>query len=365
MQMKSILIGLVLIVVCAVQVGCTKSPISPKPKTNVVKSHPDSFIMAMDVSSLSMILRNNIIFRNAAGEATDIFELLKQSGINTIRLRTWVGNDVNYGADSIFRISELARKKGLLIWLDLHYSNTWADPGNQQIPIEWNSQDYDILKTEFSQYTFKMVEKFQPDFIQIGNEIDGGFLWPIGRVADTAKFYGLCREAVAQVKRNNPNTRIIFHVSSYKNADWFFNELNNHSVLYDIGGVSYYPKWHGSNMDSLFQTLNRVTTNTGKRMIVAENSYPFTFSWADWTDNVVGWEGDLHPAYPGTAEGQKNFVMELVNRAKGLNYASGYCYWEGVWVAFDGPESKMGSPWENQACFDFSYKALPVMSVFK
>jgi len=365
MRIKQSLILGCIFVLYVFQVGCEKKGTSTDKKPLYSKSHPDSIIMAMDVSSLSMILREEIIFRNTLGEPKQIFDLLKESGINTIRLRTWVGDDKNYCADSIFRIAEMGRKHGMLIWLDLHYSNTWADPANQQIPQEWNGQNYDILKSDFSQYTLYMVEKFQPDFIQIGNEIDGGFLWPMGRVSDTAKFYGLCREAATIVKKNNPNTRIIFHISNYKNADWFFKELNNHSVFYDIGGVSYYPKWHGNNIDSLFQTLNRVTLNTGKRMIIAENSYPFTFSWADWTDNVIGWEGDLHPAYPGTSQGQMNFVRELVKRTKGMNYASGYCYWEGVWVAFDGPESKFGSPWENQACFDFSFKALPVMNVFE
>jgi len=100
-------------------------------------------------------------------------------------------------------------------------------------------------------------------------------------------------------------------------------------------------------------------------MIVAENSYPWTFSWADWTNNVMGWEGDLHPSFQATAQGQAEFVSLLMSRCKGLSFQSGYSYWEGVWVASDGPESQNGSPWENQACFDFSFKALPVMNSFK
>jgi arabinogalactan endo-1,4-beta-galactosidase len=72
-------------------------------------------------------------------------------------------------------------------------------------------------------------------------------------------------------------------------------------------------------MDSLFQTLTRVSLNTNKRAIIAENSYPFTFSWADWTDNVMGWEGDLHPNYAATTNGQFQQVNDLI---KGVRNSS-------------------------------------------
>lgn len=314
----------------------------------------------MDVSSLSMILRKGIVFKDLDGNPVNIFNFLKKQGINTVRLRTWVGNDINYNRDSILKISKMARSQGLLMWLDLHYSNNWADPGNQEIPIEWNHNNLDSLKIQLSMYTSEMVKDFNPDYIQLGNEIDGGFLWPLGSISDTSSFYSLCRTAVSSVKSASSNTRIIYHIANYKKADWFFNQLQAHNVNYDIGGVSYYPKWHGNNIDSLFETLNRVYTNTGKRMIIAENSYPWTMQWADWTDNVMGWDQDLHPDYPATPEGQASFVETLVRRCKSMPFASGYAYWEGVWVAFDGPESKTGSPWENQACFDFDFKALPV-----
>lgn len=253
----------------------------------------------------------------------------------------------------------------MLIWLDLHYSNTWADPGNQEIPLQWNHKNVDSLIADLKKYTSMMVKEFNPDFIQLGNEIDHGFLWPLGHINDTANFYRICRNAVNAVKAINSNTRIIYHISSYQKADWFFKELQTHQVNFDIGGVSYYPKWHGYNIDSLFETLNRVYTSTGKRMIIAENSYPWTMQWADWTDNNIGWDKDLHPDFTATPEGQASFVQMLVQGSKSMPFASGYAYWEGVWVAHDGLESKEGSPWENQACFDFNFEALPVMRSFK
>lgn len=184
----------------------------------------------MDVSSLSMILRKGIEFKDFEGNTVNIFNFLKNQGINTVRLRTWVGNDINYNKDSILKISKMARSQGLLIWLDLHYSNTWADPGNQQIPMEWHQNNIDSLIVDLVEYTRKMAEEFNPDYIQLGNEIDGGLLWPLGHINDTTNFYRICRNAVKTVKAVNSNTRIIYHISNYKKADWFFNQLQAHNI---------------------------------------------------------------------------------------------------------------------------------------
>ena len=331
------------------------------------KSPVDSFICAMDVSSLTKILRNGEIFKDSSGKAVLIFPFLKQQGINTLRFRVWVGTHPDYQADTILKLVQLARKSGFNIWIDLHYSNTWADPGNQEIPAEWSQTNLASLNSQLKTYTQQMMRLFNPDIMQIGNEIEGGFLWPLGRSSDTAAFYSLLRTASKAVRQENPRTPILLHISNYKRADYFFSEVQQHGIDFDIAGVSYYPKWHGYNLDSLFQTLTRVSLKTNKRAIIAENSYPFTFSWADWTDNVMGWEGDLHPNYAATTHGQFQQVYDLVTGVRNLPtpLASGYAYWEGVWVASEGPESKEGSMWENQACFDFAFKALPVWNAFQ
>ncbi len=106
--------------------SCKKE--SPIVSESLTFSNVDSTIIAMDVSSLSMILRKGIEFKDLNGKSVNIFNFLRNQGINTIRLRTWVGNNINYNKDSILKISRMARSQGLLIWLDLHYSNTWADP---------------------------------------------------------------------------------------------------------------------------------------------------------------------------------------------------------------------------------------------
>ena len=354
--------ALLVLLLSACEPESTYNAANPKEKSSI-----DSFICAMDVSSLTKVLRNGEIFKDSSGKAVRIFPFLRSQGINTVRFRVWVGNHRDYQADTILKLVNLARKSGLNIWIDLHYSNTWADPGNQEIPIEWSRTDLGTLKTQLRSYTQQMMRLFNPDIMQIGNEIDGGFLWPIGRLSDTGSFYSLIRSAANTVRMENYNTKILIHIANYKTANKFFKNAIKHGIDFDIAGVSYYPKWHGYNTDSLFEALSQISQETNKRAIIAENSYPFTFSWADWTNNVVGWEGDLHPNYAATANGQLQQVHDLVKGVRNLAtpLASGYAYWEGVWVASEGPESKEGSPWENQACFDFAFKALPVFKAFR
>ena len=361
--MQKIVTGLGIVFVFMFAACKKQAPIAGhpyKPNGNI-----DSFISAMDVSSLSMVLRQGEIFKDEKGNPVTIFPFLKSKGINSLRFRVWVGNDPNYQSDSILKLVNLARKEGLLIWIDLHYSNTWADPGNQQIPKEWDQSNLKNLGADLKSYTERMLQTFNPDMIQLGNEIDGGFLWPKARISDTSAFYSLLRLVSKTTRDFNAQIPIMYHISNYQKADYFYNELDAHGVNYDMIGLSYYPKWHGYNTDSLFQTMDRLHANHGKRVIIAENSYPFTLSWADWTDNVMGWEGDLHPNYPASTNGQYEQVHHLIKGCRNRSFASGYAYWEGTWVAFDGPESKEGSLWENQACFDFAFKALPVLEAFK
>jgi arabinogalactan endo-1,4-beta-galactosidase len=326
---------------------------------------PDSMILGIDVSSLTKTIPKGLVLFNQQNKAVEVFDFLRNQGINTIRLRLWTGNHPHYGIQAYDSIINLARKAGLNIWLDFHFSDTWADPANQRIPSGWDTSNFENLKSDFLAHISNAMLRFNPNFVQIGNEIEGGFLWPIGRINNGNRFFDFCSSASSFIRENHPKTKIIYHISNYKKADWFFSKLLNEGVDYDIGGVSYYPKWHGFNLDSLGQTLSRMSQATGKRMIIAENSYPFTLGWNDWTDNVLGWELDLHPNYSATEDGQHSFVKDMLQLVKSQPIASGYCYWEGLWVVPQGNEkSTEGTPWENQALFDFSLHPLPVWESF-
>lgn len=71
---------------------------------------------------------------------------------------------------------------GFQFMLDIHYSDTWADPGKQWTPEAWASLDDDALAKKVYDYTVEVLTQLknagaEPDFVQTGNEISYGMLW--------------------------------------------------------------------------------------------------------------------------------------------------------------------------------------------
>jgi arabinogalactan endo-1,4-beta-galactosidase len=130
------------------------------------------------------------------------------------------------------------------------------------------------------------------------------------------------------------------------------------------GGLSYYPIWHGKDLGTVVSSISNLGKNNGKKVIIAETSYPFTFDWNDMTHNVIGLSEQILPQYSATPQGQKNFLLKIKSIMKNDANGLGFCYWGGEWVAYRGPEALDGSSWENQALFDFNNKALPVIGSF-
>ncbi len=145
----------------------------------------------------------------------------------------------------------------------------------------------------------------------------------------------------------------------------FLGLMKQYHVDYDIIGLSYYPWWHGKSLDTLQLTLNQLATKYDKEVVIAETAYPFTLSWNDWTNNFIGNANQLIPGYPATEAGQKAFLWKLRTIVQSNPAGKGFCYWEPEWISIKGPQSTVGSPWENLALFDFQNKVLPAMSVYQ
>jgi arabinogalactan endo-1,4-beta-galactosidase len=110
--------------------------------------------------------------------------------------------------------------------------------------------------------------------------------------------------------------------------------------------------------------MNSLGQLYSKKVLIAETAYPFTFGYNDYTNNIIGLPSQILPAYPATESGQSGFLSAIKNTVKQSSYGIGFCYWGSEWVAFRGPTSTNGSPWENQALWDFNNNALPVMDAF-
>jgi len=335
-----------------------------KDETNVI-TDSKNFISSVDLSSLPQIEAVNTVFYNLNNQEEDVLTTLRNSGVNTIRLRLWNNpSNIHSSFEEVKAFSQRIKAKGLKVWISVHYSDTWADPGNQVTPITWQGATFNVIKDKVYDYTKNIMLEIQPDFIQIGNEINSGFLFPYGNMnSNEANFLDLLSIGVKAVRDNSSSTKIIMHYAGLDGSDWFFNKLN--TINYDIIGLSYYPIWHGKNLNQLQSTIVSLGTTYNKEVIIAETAYPFTLQWNDFTNNIVGLEEQLIlPDYPATPQGQKDYLAKMKEIIVSTNTSIGFCYWEGAFVSFQDSNATNGSPWENQAVYDFENKALPALNEF-
>ena len=332
---------------------------------NLGNQNSSSIISAVDISDYPKVSGFNPTFYDENNNEISFINSLIQNGVNTIRLRIWVNPiDESSSLDEVKEFSNELKSLGFKIWVTPHFSDTWAHPGQQQTPSDWASLSFEELKNQVYTYTSQIMNEINPDYIQIGNEINTGILFPHGRIADNQdQFVELVNEGVNAVRNSSTNAKIILHCAGFESSDWFFNIVNE--VDYDVIGISYYPWWHGKSLDDLQNQLSSLSINFEKEILIAETSYPFTLGWNDWTNNNVGLEEHLIlPEYPASPQGQKDFIRDVKNLILEVNNGIGFCYWGADRIAWDGETSTNGSTWENQAVFDFENKELPVLQEF-
>ena len=337
-------------------------------------------IIGADISSLQDLESHSVKFYEDGFEK-DIFSILSDNHFNTIRLRLW--HSPSSGSNNLEKtllMAQRLKEKNFKFLLDFHYSDTWADPGHQSKPAVWENLTFEELKDSVFHYSKNVIKKLEqqntpPDYVQIGNEISCGFLWDSGKICDPfntpeqwKNFSELLTSAINGVKSEltNPDqTKIIIHSDKgAKNTacKWFFENLLNNNVEFDIIGLSYYPWWSGS-LDSLQQNLSLLEDQFNKEIFLLETAYPWTLGWQDSQHNIVGLESQLLPEYEATPEGQKNYLQRIyqITSSTDKKLVTGLFYWEPQWLA----TTDYGSGWENLTLFDFNGNTLPAMSVFK
>lgn len=328
---------------------------------------PEGFfeIRGMDISSLPEVESYNNSFYDQLEQKKDFLTIISKYGVNTVRIRLWHTPENNHS--SLAEVTELAhrcRQAGFKIMLDIHYSDTWADPGHQSIPKMWTLNTFEELKANVYAYTFEVAQIIQPEYIQIGNEINFGFLWNHGSNSNPEKFTALLQSAITATRAASPVSNIIIHYAGHEGSATFYNVLKQYQVDYDIIGLSYYPMWHGKFLSDLELALKSLKSNNNKQILLAEISYPFTLDYFDQTHNVIGLPSQILNDFPATPDGQKFYLYEirkLLHRVGSI----GFCYWGGELIAFRGAHSMQGSSYENQALFDFTHNALPAFDAFR
>jgi len=339
----------------------------------------DGFVKGSDVSSLPQVEDGGGIFTES-GEPGDALEILAAHGVDFVRLRIWHTPADGYcGFEKTMDMAARASALGLRLLLDFHYSDTWADPGKQYKPAAWAGLTTAELADSVYRYTRDVVtalisQNTRPDWVQIGNEITCGMLWDNGLVCNTwdnpaqwIQLRALVKAGIDGVHDAAAGDSIATMIHFADGGDnggciWFFDNLLAEGVEFDLIGLSFYPWWHGT-LDDLSYNINDLAARYGKRIVVVETAYPFTLGWNDDTHNLVGLESQLLDGYPATAEGQRDFISDLIDTVRNVpgGLGIGIFYWEPAWIAGPPP----GSGWENLALFDFAGEVLPSISAFE
>lgn len=327
----------------------------------------DKFIRGADISFLPEIEEYGTQFFGREGTAGYLPDILKQNGVNTIRLRLWhTPSNGHSGLNEVAGFAKKLKAKGFKIFITIHYSDTWADPAHQEKPAAWDGLPLGVLADSVYNYTKLVVQLIDPDIIEIGNEISNGFLWPEGKISNQSNFITLLKKGILGARDGSETSKkILIHCATFDVAEWFFKIIQSNDVDYDIIGISYYPFWTKITPEQAISKLNILSTQYSKDAIIAETAYPFTLDWNDYTNNVIGNLNQLLSGYPAGTDGQKLILTEMRAALEKTERCNGFCYWAPEWVAYKGTQSTTGSSWENNALFDFNNKALPALEAFK
>lgn len=333
------------------------------------------FLKGMDISFLQEMLEKGAKFRDKQGKEREVFQLLKENGVNSIRLRIWnepenVPESKGYcSLNRTIEMAKLIKQNGMSFFLDFHYSDWWADPGKQTKPKAWVNLNFSELTQAVYDYTKDVLlrmeqEEVFPDFVQIGNEIRSGMLFPDGEVPNYSQLVTLVNAGIKAVKETGQvhNTKVVIHLDQggryFYLRDWFDNALEAGLDDFDIIGVSYYPFWHGT-FSEFKESLTNLVKRYQKPIIVAETAH----AWRRSDDGFIGEQQERIAGFPATPKAQKEVIDLVMNITASLeeNMGLGIYYWEPVVVPMEG----MGGWCSNMGVFNEEGIALPALESFQ
>ena len=303
------------------------------------------FIKGMDISSYPEMLDKQYKYYNFDGKEVNLLDFAKEQGFNYGRLRLW--NEPDSVAESggycnlqdTLKMAKEIMQRGMGLLLDFHYSDWWADPGNQNLPFAWKELSEDELVEAVYDFTKRVMTAFDdngtyPDMVQIGNEIRCGMMWPIGAITNWKGLARLINAGIKAVRdtQGERDTKIVIHLDQggryYYYEEWFDAALEHGVTDFDIIGMSYYPFWHGTFND-LKNTLEKLIARYNKPIILAEIAHAYRRSQG----NMFGEAQEKIAGFPASPEGQKKvleLIMSITAHASN-DMGLGVFYWEPFW----------------------------------
>lgn len=325
--------------------------------------------VGVDWSSVAVEEDAGITYTSASGTVQPLEQILADAGVNTVRQRVWVNpSDGIYNLEYNIELAQRAQAEGLAIYVDLHLSDTWADPAHQDIPSGWPTAVGDLAQTVYD-YTMEVSNAFaaagiNPVIISVGNEIRGGLLWPTGKYDQLYNIAELLHSGCWGIKDSNlsPQPKIMLHLDNgwdWSVQEWFYSSVLEQGPLllsdFDQMGVSFYP-FYGADatLSNLQTSLSNMASTWGKELIVAEVDWP-----TDCPSPANTFPSDVQDI-PFTADGQVEYVQRVAAVVEGVSNGVGLFYWEPAWVNNQG----LGSSCNSNTMFAWPGTALSSLSVF-
>jgi arabinogalactan endo-1,4-beta-galactosidase len=251
------------------------------------KQQMSEFAKGADVSWLPQMEATGYQFYDSDGTQKDCLELLKARGMNSFRLRVFVhpNDDKASGhcsKEETITMALRAQKLGMRIMIDFHYSDSWADPAKQNKPEAWKNHTFPELLNDVYNHTFDVISSLKkagvtPEWVQIGNEIPGGMLWPDGSTNNWVQLGQLLNKGYDAVKKVDQKIKVIVHVDEGNNNQkfrTFFDNATEQKVRYDVIGLSYYPYWikkdYSETIADLQFNLNDMASRYNKEVMIVE-----------------------------------------------------------------------------------------------
>jgi arabinogalactan endo-1,4-beta-galactosidase len=246
-----------------------------------------SFAKGGDVSWLPQMEATGYKFYDTDGTETDCLQLLKNRGMNTIRLRVFVNPSDDRASghcskEKTVAMALRAQKMGMRVMIDFHYSDSWADPAKQFKPAAWENHSFPELLDDVYAHTYDVIDALKlagvtPEWVQVGNEIPGGMMWPEGSTKNWPQLAQLLNKGYEATKAIDPRIKVIVHLDEGNNNAkfrWFFDSAKANKVKYDVIGLSYYPFWikkdYTETIADLENNLKDMASRYNKEVMVVE-----------------------------------------------------------------------------------------------
>lgn len=261
------------------------------------------FVKGADISWTTMLESKGYKFYTPAGVQTECTELMKQYGMNAIRLRVWVTPADRFSSkEDVLEMAKRAKANGMRLMIDFHYSDSWADPGKQVIPQAWLKYDLAGLKKAVGDHTREVLKYLKDnnidvEWVQIGNETADGMLyhkgldtngkgidadWEGGCISKSPKNYvELSNTGYAAVKEVYPKAKVIVHIDNgfdLGRSQYVLNAHKTYGGKYDIIGLSLYPgqDWQ-EKVKSCIANISSLSSAYGRKVMIVETGMDYWY----------------------------------------------------------------------------------------